>query len=133
MSGLRSSFQEAPAVDLSLTDCPAAVLDHGSHVFVWLAPGLAPAEWVAAEAQCRRFALSLGADRVPAPEVRGKDFGRWYGAGLAWDVRGRGLTEKGASVLGAGGFAESILVGRLRDHWLWLCSSGRGWTSRVQQ
>ena len=69
-AGWRSCFAGAPVVDLALADAPAAVLDHGSHVFVWINPGLRPGDAAAAEALCRRFALALGAGRLPVPEVR---------------------------------------------------------------
>ncbi|GAB4818076.1 hypothetical protein N2152v2_005122 [Parachlorella kessleri] len=69
-AGLRLCFKEVPAVDLSLYDAPAAVLDCGSHLYTWLAEGVVSgSERSAAEVACRQFALELGGGRMPVPEV----------------------------------------------------------------
>lgn len=76
-----AGFAPAPAVDLALYDSLAAVVDHGSHIFVWVHPELSAAEWAAAESACRGFALRLGAGRMPVPEVRRRVVGGGGGSG----------------------------------------------------
>ncbi|GMH33540.1 hypothetical protein BSKO_01374 [Bryopsis sp. KO-2023] len=93
------TLQEVPPIDLALRQDSAILLDHGSHMFIWLGASLATQDGTgekgAAESvgnghsglisslihACERHAVSLSSSRFPTPELRivqeGTDDMRW--------------------------------------------------------
>ncbi|XP_057995882.1 protein transport protein SEC23 A isoform X2 [Hevea brasiliensis] len=65
------TFEELPAYDLAMQSDTAAVLDHGTDVFIWLGTELAADEGrsAAALAACRTLAEELTELRFPAPRI----------------------------------------------------------------